>query len=96
MKILMSSHRRYDKRNKKTNKFYQSREWRNKRLEILERDNHCCQCADCIGKGILTLANTVDHIEPIELGGALLDDDNLQAMSEQCHARKSAKERWKR
>lgn len=35
----------------------------------------------------------IDHIIPIEQGGAELDNDNLEATCKRCHAKKSAGER---
>lgn len=40
------------------------------------------------------VADMVDHVIPIEIGGALLDERNLQAMNNMsCHQRKRGKER---
>lgn len=81
-------------RNQKTRGFnYNGRPWKLKRKEILERDNYLCQCPDCFPKGILTPANTVDHDIPINQGGAPLDNNNLKAYNDKCHARKSSYER---
>lgn len=75
-------------RDEETTKFYQSREWREKRREYLLSHPYCTMCG---GK-----ANTVDHIKPIREGGERLRDENLQALCQSCHSKKSAKEgsRW--
>lgn len=81
-------------------KFYKSKEWKHKRLEIIERDNHECQYCKELGK--LTIENKVDtiadsedqaktplevhHIEELKSKPELgLDDDNLITLCINCH-----------
>lgn len=71
--------------------FYRTQAWRNRRAEKLKKDPYC-ECDDCKGKKVL--ADMVDHIKPIELGGDPLSMSNLQSMrSHPCHDRKRAREK---
>ena len=70
--------------------FYQSTAWRKLRAVKLAREPMCEECAR---QGRATPAQMVDHIVPINKGGAPLDVDNLQSLCNACHARKSAKDR---
>ena len=42
------------------------------------------------------MATMVDHIVPIADGGEKLDEDNLQSLCQDCHARKTADDLVKR
>ena len=66
------------------NPFYRSYEWKKKRSEFLLNHPFCVLCG--------REAKIVDHIVPITLGGATLDDENLQSMCWSCHSKKSIKE----
>lgn len=44
--------------------FYESKEWRRLRKEILKQDKYECQC--CKERGIYTKANTVHHVNHIK------------------------------
>ncbi len=68
------------------NKFYQSKAWRDLRAVKLDQFP---LCEECQRKGITTLAQMVDHIVPINQGGAPLDMENLQSLCHPCHNRKS-------
>ena len=68
--------------------FYQSKEWRRVRAEILERDLWCCQLYGTL----LTPGRTdpdsavVDHIIPRSMAPELeLDPGNLWSVSKQAH-----------
>lgn len=50
-------------------------------------------CEECERRGRLTPAQMVDHLVPINKGGAPLDMDNLQSLCNACHARKSAQDK---
>lgn len=50
-------------------------------------------CEECERRGRLTPAQMVDHIVPINKGGAPLDMENLQSLCNACHARKSAQDK---
>ena len=66
--------------------FYHSHEWKKKRANFLIEHPFCIECWK---QGRLTKAQIVDHIQPISMGGALLDDENLQSLCPSCHTRKS-------
>lgn len=67
--------------------FYHSSEWKRIRAAKLAKDPYC-ECDNCKGKKIP--AQMVDHIRRIEEGGSMTDFNNLQSMTNSCHARKSA------
>lgn len=75
-------------RGKKVNPFYLSREWKSKRLEILERDNY--ECVMCRDEGRVTTQNDaileVDHIQELDDYPELaLVDENLRTLCRSCH-----------
>ena len=70
--------------------FYQSAAWRKLRAVKLAQEPMCEECAML---GRLTPAQMVDHIVPINKGGAGLELDNLQSLCNARHARKSAKDK---
>ena len=60
-------------------------DWRRVRLQALERDRHLCQ--DCLLRKILTPAEEVHHVIPIELAPHLrLELDNLRSLCKPCHS----------
>ena len=70
--------------------FYQSRVWRRLReMQLSEQP----LCEECLRQGRQTPAQMVDHIVPINKGGAPLERENLQSLCNACHARKSAKDK---
>ena len=69
---------------------YNTQQWRNVRALILQDSPLCKACEEV---GLITLAQMVDHINPVRLGGDFWDRDNLQPLCNSCHASKSAKER---
>lgn len=56
--------------------------WRRIRLQILERDDYRCQI---VAANCTTAANHVDHIVPVEQGGAPYDPANLRAACQRCN-----------
>lgn len=70
--------------------FYQSRKWRALRTLKLQKDP---LCEECMRKGMLVPAQMVDHIVPINKGGAPLDLNNLQSLCNHCHAVKTARDK---
>ena len=70
--------------------FYQSRKWRTLRALKLQKDP---LCEECMRKGMLVPAQMVDHIVPINKGGASLDLNNLQSLCNHCHAVKTARDK---
>ena len=69
--------------------FYQTREWRMLRKEVLTAEPLCRICRE---HGRLTPATIVDHIMPIRQGGDKMDRSNLQPLCARCHERKSIEE----
>ena len=63
--------------------------WRKVRLVKLAEDPLCEQCKR---KGLLKLAEEVDHIIPIADGGERLELNNLQSLCKSCHSRKTMAE----
>lgn len=70
--------------------FYRSAAWRKLRLVKLEQQP---LCEECLKHDRHTPAQMVDHIVPINRGGAPLDLQNLQSLCNSCHNSKSARER---
>ena len=62
-----------------------NRRWARVRGRALDRDGW--RCAACGGYG-----NEVDHIVPLERGGAPFDDGNLQSLCRGCHISKTRRE----
>ena len=58
------------------------RQWRKVRLKVLDRDGW--KCTQCTKAGRLE----VDHIKPLENGGAVYALDNLQTLCRGCHIAK--------
>lgn len=55
------------------------------------RDHPWCQVPGCTN-----MATDVDHVEPIEAGGAPFDRSNLQALCKKHHSAKTALETFRR
>lgn len=77
-----------EKTTKKANPFYLTKEWRKKRQEILDRDNHECQ--ECKRQGKVTTRHDmvleVDHIKELnEYPELAMDNDNLQTLCKKHH-----------
>lgn len=73
--------------------FYQSQQWRRTRKLFLAGHPLCAECAK---RGKVTAARVVDHIKPINEGGARYDFMNLQGLCDSCHNKKSGREAHKR
>jgi 5-methylcytosine-specific restriction protein A len=63
--------------------------WVKTRTRILKRDSYLCQ--PCLAKGRPTAATQVDHINARSKGGTE-DDENLQAICDDCHEAKTLAE----
>lgn len=72
--------------------FYQSQQWRRVRALFLAQFP---LCSDCSKRGMVVAARVVDHIVPINEGGARYDYHNLQGLCDRCHNRKSGREAHK-
>ncbi|MBO4394634.1 MAG: HNH endonuclease [Spirochaetales bacterium] len=81
----------YDRRlrDRDADAFYHSSKWKRLRYQFLSEHPFC---EECRRHGRLTRATVADHIIPIRQGGAMLDEDNLQALCSSCHSSKSIKE----
>jgi len=67
-----------------TKQFYRSKEWRNKRKDIIKRDNNECQ--ECKRNGKFSKAECVHHIEHLKDRIDLaLTDSNLISLCYTCH-----------
>ena len=76
----------YKDHRKKTDKYYQSKEWKLLRRLCLVRDSYLCQY--CNERGIIKTGNIADHVTPRNAGGK--DElSNLKTCCESCHAKKS-------
>lgn len=75
--------------------FYHSKEWKAKRKQALRQDEYLCQ--RCLKEfGIITIATLVDHIVPSKVDWELrLDINNLQSLCDECHAIKTAEDRFR-
>lgn len=73
-----------DRENNSYRLFYSSKAWRDKRKEILERDNHAC--AICSELYRITMAQDVHHILNLRENYDLrLDNDNLISLCSDHH-----------
>ena len=97
--IKKSSHKAYmpervpfARRTHANHTFYTSAAWRQARAAFLKAHPLCQACRE---EGRFTLATVVDHIKPINEGGAPLDAAIFQALCAACHNRKSGSEAWK-
>ncbi len=85
----MSEYDRYYnkyKRNKESQKFYESSAWKKCRKVALIRDNYLCQ--DCLKRKRITKADMVHHIVEVkEDKTKALELDNLRSLCNGCHER---------
>ncbi len=81
-------------RNQKHNDFYNSHLWRKVRKQVMGRAGGLCKC--CLEMDMNIKADVVDHIIPIEIDWSLrLGLENLQALCNVCHNKKTAKDKIK-
>lgn len=76
---------RYNKARPERHQFYSSAAWR--KLRDWYRKEHPL-CEACQERGLVKVAQLVDHIVEIKDGGAPLDPANLQSLCGTCHNRK--------
>lgn len=67
-------------------KIYNSKEWRQVRLNKLSRNP---LCEECLKVELLVPAKHVDHIKSIADGGDAFYMSNLRALCVSCHSRKT-------
>lgn len=72
-----------------TNERVRGRALQTRRRKWFARDPLCKRCKDA---GRVSLAVDLDHVVPIEHGGAD-DESNLQGLCGPCHAEKTAEDR---
>jgi len=77
-----------DPANRQRRAIYNTVAWRKLRTEFLAVNPYCRACEADGSRP--TLATVVDHIVPIEKGGAPFDTDNLQPLCASHHGRKTA------
>lgn len=85
----MPSRLNFKRRTKGNQQFYNSKEWRATRKYFIV-DNPLC--VECERNGLTVAADVVDHITPINEGGARFDFENLQSLCHRHHNKKSGKE----
>lgn len=78
--------------------FYSSTAWQNARSLCMSRSGGLCEC--CLKRGVITAAELVHHITPLNAGNITdaslaLGQDNLMAVCRQCHGELHNKRRWK-
>lgn len=76
-------------RKRSNSDFYNSTAWRKARASYLFNRP---LCAICYQEGEFVGAKVVDHIVPINEGGAKLDPDNFQGLCNMHHNQKSGRE----
>lgn len=67
---------------------YNDAHWKRVRLRVLDRDGRRCRIA---GPSCTKEATEVDHIVPIDAGGAVYDENNLRASCRPCNAGRAAR-----
>lgn len=71
---------------KENQSFYQSKEWRNLRDLVRQREP---LCRECLNRGVVKLGQAIDHIKPRKDYPELaLDESNLQNLCNFHHNRK--------
>ena len=90
--IIKHKRRTPERRNKINDPRYNTSQWKNTRKHVLVRDEFLCQCDECKKLPVAKIANVVDHIKSVTRGGEFWMLENLQAMNESCHQRKSQSE----
>ena len=82
----------YNRRRPEGHKFYNTARWKKLREYVKKRNPFC---AECLRNGLYKQGEIVDHIIPIEEGGAAMDIENLQVLCRACHNRKHGEGRSK-
>ena len=62
--------------------------WKRIRLEVLQRDDNRCQIR---AHGCTQVAEVVDHILPVSMGGDWYDKENLRAACSRCNNARNVK-----
>ena len=75
----------YNRCRPERHKIYSTARWQRVR-EYKKKRNPLCE--ECARQGRITPMALVDHIVPIEEGGAVFDMENLQSLCAACHNKK--------
>ena len=92
--VSKDNHYRKYNRDKDRDKFYHSKKWKHKRLEVMQEYQGLCQ--ECKSQGQIVPADVVDHIVELLDGGDELDNDNLIPLCHYHHNIKTRHEKNKR
>ena len=84
------SYREYDRSRPERHKIYSTSRWQKLR-EYKKHRNPLCE--ECLRNNVITPMSLVDHIIPIEDGGAAFELSNLQSLCSACHNKKHAEGR---
>lgn len=84
----------FERRKRGNQEVYQGKRWKAVRQLVLSRDEFCC--VECMKNGFVVAASVVDHILPINEGGAIYEMSNLQSLCSTCHNSKSGGEAHKK
>ena len=79
------------KRNKESSKLYNNAAWKKYSKRLRAERITCVNFRSCSG-----LAELVDHIIPVSIGGDFWDLNNHQVLCSSCHNKKRQLERLKR
>ena len=90
-KLLLN--REYNHRRPERHKLYNTTQWQ----KLREYKKHRSPlCEECLRNGVITPMTLVDHIVPIEEGGAPFAIENLQSLCSACHNKKHAEGRGRK
>jgi len=89
LSCICPPHEKFEKISKSNYNLYNSRRWR-KFAHVLRSKEPLCRL--CLKDGRTTGSQVVDHIRPINKGGAIWDDNNLQCICHDCHNKKSGRD----
>ena len=84
------ANREYDQTRPARHKIYHTWRWQ----KLREYKKHRSPlCEECLRQGRITPMEIVDHIQPIEEGGAVYELENLQSLCAACHNKKHSEGR---